>query len=187
MNENRRLKLSTLRWRNEAEHLSGRSERRGMSGIEVRIAVPEDVGAIASVILEAFEPFKAEYTPGAFEYTTPGSDIISERFAEGPIWLALDGNEPVGTVSGLPEPDRFYIRSMAVKPSAQGRGIGQKLMDALESHTRDAGFERLYLYTTFVLPGAQPLYEKNEFYIVRETLPEEWFGMGGFEMEKRIS
>jgi len=42
------------------------------------------------------------------------------------------------------------------------------------------------LYTTFVLPGAKRLYEKNGFYVVRETEPEEWFGMGGLEMEKKI-
>ncbi|HVF47021.1 MAG TPA: GNAT family N-acetyltransferase, partial [Pyrinomonadaceae bacterium] len=95
-------------------------------------------------------------------------------------------DEAVGTVSGLPEEERFYIRSMAVKPAAQGKRIGQKLLDALEKHARGSDFRKLYLYTTFVLPGARPLYEKNGFYVVRETPPEEWFGMGGIEMEKEL-
>ena len=89
--------------------------------------------------------------------------------------------------SGLPEPDRFYIRSMAVKPEAQGRGIGQKLLETLEQHARQAGFTTLCLYTTFVLPAARRLYEKNGFYVLRETPPEEWFDMGGFEMEKMLT
>src|SRR5687767_5936838 len=152
--------------------------------LEVRLAVPGDEETISSLIFDAFLPFRSEYTPDAFEYTAVSPETVRERFAEGPMWLAFIGNEAVGTVSGLPEEERFYIRSMAVKPAAQGKRIGQELLDALEQHARSSGFTRLYLYTTFVLPGARPLYEKNGFCIVRETPPEEWFGMGGIEMEK---
>jgi GNAT superfamily N-acetyltransferase len=139
---------------------------------------------IEQLIAAAFGPFRELYTPDAFDYTAIKADAVRERFAEGPIWLAYDGGRPVGTVSGLPDGERFYIRSMGVAPDAQGRGIGQRLLAALEQHARDAGFKKLYLYTTFVLPGARPLYEKNGFYVLRETPPEEWFGMGGIEMEK---
>ena len=153
----------------------------------IRLAVPADSAAIAGLIFEAFAPFEAEYTPGAFEYTTPKADAIRTRFEEGPIWVALAGDEPVGTVSGLRDGTRFYIRSMAIKPSAQRGGIGQMLLDALESHAKDAGFEKLYLYTTHVLPGAKRLYEKNGFYVLRETPPDEWHDMGGLEMEKNLN
>jgi ribosomal protein S18 acetylase RimI-like enzyme len=158
-----------------------------VSEVVVRLAVPGDEERIASLLLEAFSPFREQYTSGAFEFTTPPADVISERFSEGPIWLAMDGDEAAGTVSGLPEPGRFYIRSMAVKPGSQRGGVGQKLLEALETHARANGFDRLYLYTTFVLPGAKRLYEKNGFYVARETLPEEWFDMGGLEMEKKLT
>ena len=154
--------------------------------VAVRRAVENDSDAISALIREAFAPFESEYTPDAFDYTTPGTEVIRERFAEGPIWVGFENEVMVGTVSGLPEPDRFYIRSMAIKPSAQRGGIGQRLLEVLETFARHAGFEKLYLYTTFVLPGAKRLYEKNGFYVLRETLPEEWFGMGGLEMEKRL-
>lgn len=155
--------------------------------LEIRLAVPGDEAIIASLIFEAFLPFRDQYTPDAFDYTAATPDKISERFVEGPMWLAYLDGEAVGTVSSLPEDKRFYIRSMAVKPAAQGKQVGQKLLDALETYGRQEGFEKLYLYTTFVLPGARPLYEKNGFYITRETAPEEWFDMGGIEMEKVIS
>jgi N-acetylglutamate synthase-like GNAT family acetyltransferase len=154
---------------------------------EVRLATPKDAAVISELIREAFGPFESQYTKDAFEYTTPPADVISERFAEGPIWVAVENGSIIGTVSGLPEPERFYIRSMAVKPDIQGRGVGQRLLENLEAHARDSGFERLYLYTTFVLPAARQLYEKNGFTVVRETKPEEWFDMAGLEMEKRIS
>ena len=72
-------------------------------------------------------------------------------------------------------------------PTVQRGGIGQRLLDTLEAFARDAGFKKLYLYTTFVLPGAKRLYEKNGFYVLRETAPEEWCDMGGLEMEKILS
>jgi len=162
------------------------SQARIASEIEYRRAEPNDAQAISDLLLEAFGEFESEYMPGAFEYTTPGVEIIRGRFDEGPIWVAMDGDLMVGTVSGLPEPDRFYIRSMAVKPGVQGRGIGKKLLDLLEAHAREKGFEKLYLYTTFVLPAAHRLYEKNGFYILRETPPDEWFDMPGLEMEKAL-
>jgi N-acetylglutamate synthase-like GNAT family acetyltransferase len=165
-----------------------RPEAKRVSAHEfaVRLATPEDAAMIAELIREAFGPFKSEYTPEAFEYTTPAVEVIRERFAEGPIWVAVDGDSIVGTVSGLPEPERFYIRSMAIKPMAQRAGVGQGLLETLESHARESGFGKLYLYTTFVLPGARLLYEKNGFVVVRETTPEEWCNMAGLEMEKVI-
>lgn len=156
------------------------------SVLEVRLARPEEARAISDLIYEAFAPFEPEYTPGAFEYTTPKSDEVGKRFEEGPIWVAERDGEMVGTVSGLPEGERFYIRSMAIKPSVQRGGIGQSLLETLEAYARDNGFEKLYLYTTFVLPGAKRLYEKNGFYVLRETAPEEWHDMGGLEMEKEL-
>ena len=152
----------------------------------VRRAEPGDEDTIAGLIFEAFAPFRDEYTPDAFDYTAASVDRVRERFAEGPMWLAFIGEKPVGTVSGLPEEERFYIRSMAIKPTAQRGGIGQRLLDTLEAFALDDGYKKLYLYTTFVLPGAKRLYEKNGFYVARETEPEEWFGMGGLEMEKRL-
>jgi N-acetylglutamate synthase-like GNAT family acetyltransferase len=102
------------------------------------------------------------------------------------MWIAEIERQPVGTVSGLPEEVRFYIRSMAIKPSVQRGGIGQRLLETLEAFAREAGYKKLYLYTTFALPGAKRLYEKNGFYILRETTPEEWCNMSGLEMEKEL-
>jgi GNAT superfamily N-acetyltransferase len=154
--------------------------------LEIRLAQPGDEDTIAGLILAAFEPFRDQYTPDAFEYTAATIDRIRQRFDEGPMWLASYEGEIVGTVSGLPEGERFYIRSMAIRPTVQRLGIGQALLDVLEQYARGVGFEKLYLYTTHVLPGARGLYEKNGFYVTRDTAPEEWYGMGGIEMEKDL-
>jgi ribosomal protein S18 acetylase RimI-like enzyme len=163
------------------------AERARELNVEYRLARPDESEAISELLLESFGLFETEYTPGAFEYTTPNTDDVRGRFDEGPEGVAMDGDTMIGTVSGLPEPDRFYVRSMAVRPDAQGLGIGQHLLEVLEAFARDKGFERTYLYTTHVLPGAKRLYEKNGFYVLRETKPEEWHDMGGLEMEKMLT
>jgi len=65
----------------------------------------DDAETVAELLYEAFVPFKREYTPGAFEYTTampPSFEADSSRAQYG---FAMDEGEAVGTVSGLPEPD----------------------------------------------------------------------------------
>ena len=161
-------------------------EAKKVSEPEIRLASPEDSVVVADLIYSAFAPFESQYTEGAFDYTTPKADVIRPRFDEGPIWIASVDGEDVGTVSGMFDGDRFYIRSMAIKPTAQRLGIGQRLLDAFESYARENGFEKIFLYTTYVLPGAKQLYEKNGFYVLRETPPDEWFGMAGLEMEKAL-
>jgi ribosomal protein S18 acetylase RimI-like enzyme len=153
---------------------------------QIRRATLEDSEAISSLLLEAFLSVKSQYTKGAFEYTTPPPDVIRGRFDEGPIWVAVDGELIIGTVSGLPEPDRYYIRSMAVKPEAQSRGVGQRLLETLEIFAKESGFTTLYLYTTLSLHGAKRLYERNGFRTIRESPPEEFFGTAGIEMEKYL-
>lgn len=157
------------------------------SQLDVRLAAAGDEGDVARLLLEAFTPFREQYTAGGFTETIGSVDVIRERLATAKIWIAYLGDDAVGTVTAIPEDERIYIRSMAVTPGAQGRGVGQKLLSALERDARERGFRSLYLYTTFVLPGAQPLYEKNGFVVTRETAPEEWHDMGGVEMEKTLS
>ena len=162
------------------------SQAKKASRLEIRLAGTGDEEIVARLLREAFEPFRKEYTPGGFADTTASEEVVRERFETAKIWLAFDDGEAVGTVTAFPEDDRIYIRSMAVAPSAQGRGVGQQMLETLEAYARERGFKKLYLYTTFVLPGAQPLYEKNGFVVTRETAPEEWHDMGGVEMEKTL-
>jgi GNAT superfamily N-acetyltransferase len=154
------------------------------SGLEIRLATPDDSAAIVRVLYEAFSAFREHYTAEAFEVVTPPAGEVAGRFVEGPIWVAELGGEVVGTVSLTTEPEGLYIRSMAVQPGAQGMGVGHKLLDALNDHAAGRETERIFLYTTYFVPGAKELYEKHGFTWVRDTTAEEWYGTPGLEMEK---
>ena len=163
-----------------------RPEAKRALELKIRLADGGDSAAIADALFAAFSLNRAQYTPEAFTAVTPAVADIDGRFAEGPIWVAeLDG-AVVGTVSLTPEPEGLYIRSMAVRPDVQGMGIGHKLLDAVDDFISTSEIDRIFLYTTYFVPGAKEMYEKHGFKWVRDTTAEEWYGTPGLEMDKRI-
>jgi len=154
--------------------------------VQIRIALPGESDAIASVIREAFAEFESFYTPEAFAATTPGSEKIRERFdEEGAIWAALKNETIVGTVSVVPRDERLYIRSMAVVPSAQGFGIGRRLLETVEKFAIENEFESLSLATTPFLTGAIWLYEQSGFE-GDDIKTDGFFGTPWLAMKKRL-
>jgi predicted N-acetyltransferase YhbS len=157
------------------------------SDLCVRLAVPADAEGIANVLFEAFGAHRENYTPEAFEAVTPHANKILTRFDEGPQWVAEIDGRIVGTVSVRTDPDELYVRSMAVSPNVQGQGIGHKLMDAVNDYADASGHERIFLHTTYFVPGAKQFYESHGYKWVRDTAPEEWLGVPGIEMERHLS
>lgn len=149
----------------------------------IRRAAPDDAPAIASVLYSSFVEYEALYTPEAFAATTPPADQIRDRMSEGPVWLALQNDTAVGTISAAPRGAALYVRSMAVAPTARGQGIGRELLEHVEQFAVQSGFERLFLSTTPFLTGAIRLYEQWGFSRSDEG-PDDLFGTPLFTMEK---
>lgn len=62
--------------------------------------------------------------------------------------LARDGAAPLGVVGLEPFGAVGLLRSLAVAPSARGRGLGAELTRALERRAAALGITQLYLLTT---------------------------------------
>ena len=154
--------------------------------VEVRLAKPEDSAAIAEVLREAFGMNRDQYTAEAFTVVTPLAVEIAKRFDEGPQWVALIDDRVVGAVSVTVEEGDLYVRSMAVAPGAQGRGLGHKLLDSVDEYAAGTDFDRIFLYTTYFSRGAKELYEKHGYGWVRDTTADEWYGVPGLEMDKKL-
>jgi ribosomal protein S18 acetylase RimI-like enzyme len=151
--------------------------------VEIRQATSVDAGAIASVLLDAFEEYRPLYTVAGFAATTPKADQILVRMSEGPIWVALHNNTMVGTVSAVIEGESLYIRGMGVSPGARGLSLGDRLLREIERFGGEMKIKRLFLSTTPFLDRAIRLYRKFDFERTDEG-PHDLFGTPIFTMEK---
>ncbi len=111
-----------------------------ISSVRIRLAVPEDAPCIASVLHEAFIEYESLYTQEGFAATTPVSAQVQNRIEEGPVWVVLDNDAIVGTVSVVPKGESLYVRGMAIVPAARGRRIGELLLRQVEGFASERGF-----------------------------------------------
>jgi ribosomal protein S18 acetylase RimI-like enzyme len=155
------------------------------TNIQIRLAALEDASSIASVLLEAFLEYRPRYTQAGFDATTPNSEEIVNRLKEGPVWVALDADDIVGTISAVAKDQSLYIRGMGIVPVARGRRIGEVLLQQVERFAAEQGFQRLFLSTTPFLLRAIKLYENYGFKGNSES-PHDLFGTPLFTMEKQL-
>ena len=151
--------------------------------ISIREATADDAESIAAVLQSAFAEYKAAFTIEAFTATTPTREHMVLRLSEGPIWVAIQGEIIVGTVSAVLKSEGVYLRSMAILPSARGQGIGRLLLGQVEEFARRHSSERVFLSTTPFLAQAIGLYELYGFHRSDEG-PYELFGTPLFTMVK---
>jgi GNAT superfamily N-acetyltransferase len=84
------------------------------------------------VMHEAFVEYESAYTPEAFAATTPTSQQVQHRMSEGPVWVALQDDVIVGTISLLSKREGVYLRGIAILPCARGQRIGTFLLEQAE-------------------------------------------------------
>ena len=157
----------------------------GVRNILVRKAHVSESSAIASILRQAFNEYEHLYTPSAFAATTPTSAQIQERWNEGPVWVAVQNENEVGTSAAVAKHNGLYIRSMAVLPFARGQGIAVQLLKVVESFAVSGHAECLFLRTTPFLTRAIRLYERFGFQRSNEG-PQDLFGTPLFTMIKQL-
>ena len=152
---------------------------------QVRFATVDEIESIAAVLHQAFVEYQVLYTPEAFAATTPTAALLRERWSEGPVWVALQTSQLVGTIAAMPMSEALYVRSMGLLPHARGHGVGTLLLQQVERFARAQGFKRLFLSTTPFLRSAIRLYEQYDFQKTREG-PRDLYGTRLFSMEKLL-
>lgn len=154
--------------------------------VTVRRAIPDDATAIADVLRNAFREYEQLYTPEAFAATTPDTDQVLSRFREGPIWVVEMKGQIVGTASGVTNKKELAIRSVGVRPSARGRGVGTTLLAATEGYARlQHVYCGLFLTTTPFLLDAIRLYLRFGF-MHTVDVPRALFGTPLIAMRKHL-
>lgn len=82
----------------------------------------------------------------------------------GNIFFVKENNEIIGTVALMKIDDGiFELTKMAVTPKAQGKKIGQKLMEHTLEFARKQGWKTLIIYSNRKLENAIYIYKKYGF------------------------
>jgi DNA-binding MarR family transcriptional regulator/GNAT superfamily N-acetyltransferase len=99
-------------------------------------------------------------------------------------WIAERSGENVGCVFLVHARDEATNESLAgiaqlrlllVEPSARGLGLGTRLVDECARFARDAGYQRIRLWTNSVLVAARAIYERAGYVLVASE-PHRSFG-----------
>ncbi len=155
-------------------------------GSTIRRATDDDSRGILACLHEAFEPYRAEYTPAAFLDTVLTAETLGARLREMTVLVAVvEGGEVIGTIAhARAATGEGHIRGMAVRLAWQGRGVAQRLLEAAEAGLRSAGCTRVTLDTTLPLARATRFYERNGY--APSGRVTDFFGMPLVEYHKEF-
>src|ERR1041384_5505254 len=94
-----------------------------------RRATAKDANAILRCLGSAFEPHRDSYSREAFADTMLDEKTLAERMKKMAIFVAIENDDVVGTIAYADVGGgEGHLRGMAVLPTAQGRGIADRLL-----------------------------------------------------------
>lgn len=159
------------------------------SGIEIRVAGPDDVDAVHAFVLagiSAYTDWAPDWRP--VEPTPDQMERIRPNFSNPDAWIliAQEGDELVGVISiaaatgaaaAPPPPGTIYLWQMFVAPRWQGRGLAGALHDLATAEARRRGFRRMVLWAAEGAAQARRFYEREGWRPTGERNPDSNFGL----------
>jgi GNAT superfamily N-acetyltransferase len=149
---------------------------------DVRIRELGQPGDLGWVVLAHGEQYAAEFGWDSSFETLVARIVADFGESHDPVperaWIAeLDGRR-VGCVFCVvgDESDTAKLRILLVHPDARGHGVGTRLVDTCVAFAREAGYERMRLWTNDVLAAARRIYLAVGFRLVAEA-PHHSFGV----------
>ena len=109
----------------------------------VRLADHDDVDALRAIAAAAYQPYIARIGRAP----APMTADYDQAVRSGQTWVAVQDGQISGFVVLVAEPGYLLVENLAVRPAAQGRGIGSRLLAQAEQHARRLGLSEIRLYT----------------------------------------
>jgi len=148
--------------------------------LTVRRAEASDVATLGMVASEAYQV----YVPRIGRRPAPMTADYAAAVRSGLAWVAVRGDEIVGLLVLVVKPDHLLLENVAVRPSAQGRGVGARLLAFAEDQARGIGRDEIRLYTNEAMTENLAYYPKHGY---TETHRAEQDGFRRVFFRKRLT
>jgi ribosomal protein S18 acetylase RimI-like enzyme len=148
--------------------------------LTVRRADASDVPALTGLAREAYE----KYVPRIGRAPAPMNADYAQAVRGGMTWAAVRDGVIVGLLVLVVLPDHLLLENVAVLPSAQGIGVGARLLAFAEEQARELGREEIRLYTNEAMTENLAYYPKHGY---SETHRAEQDGFRRVFFSKRVT
>jgi ribosomal protein S18 acetylase RimI-like enzyme len=145
----------------------------------MRRARADDVAWVAETVAAAFSPYIARIGRVPAPMTADHGALV----AAGEVHVAEEQGERLGLVVMRAAADHLYVDILAVRPEAQHRGIGRRMMRFAEDEARRLGLPALRLYTNAAMIENLRFYPLLGF---RRTEARQEDGFDRVYFEKRL-
>ena len=122
----------------------------------IRAAAPSDVAAITRCVCAAY----LRHIERVGKQPWPMLQDYSNVIRTSQVHVAERDRRILGVLELLVTDEGFLLDSVAVDPSAQGTGIGRRLLEFAENEARRQGFQSIYLMTNEKMTDNQELYAR---------------------------
>jgi GNAT superfamily N-acetyltransferase len=127
--------------------------------LALREAMPQDLDMIRAVVAVAYAP----YVERMGRQPAPMSADYATAVARGEVWVAADDDAIAGLIVLVPAPDHLLLENVAVVPSAQGTGLGTRLLALAEAQARLRGLTEIRLYTNLAMTENLAYYPRRGY------------------------
>ena len=136
-----------------------RPARLPLAAVTVRPAEPGDVEALRDIAAAAYQ----HYVPRIGHPPAPMTADYAQAIRRRQAWVAVDGGEVTGFVILIAQPGYLLLDNIAVRPDAQGRGIGARLLGLAEDHARSLHLGEVRLYTNEAMTENLSYYPRHGY------------------------
>lgn len=136
----------------------------------IRFARASEAPELALIARTAYEPYVTQIG----QPPAPMSADYATLIAEHKVWVAQGESGLLGLLVLIPKADHLLLDNVAVRPDAQGRGIGRALIDHAERHARALGFHEIRLYTNEQMTENLDYYQRRG-YVETDRSEEDGF------------
>jgi len=123
--------------------LKSRARRCYIGNYMIRKACKQDLDGIHQCAAAAYH----KYIERIGKEPAPMVADFATAIEMGRVHVDVDDAEVGGFIVFFPRADHIHLENVAVPPAKQGRGIGRRLIEFVETRAVELGFARIELYT----------------------------------------